>query len=233
MQTSYLTAKAFTKAEEGGWTGDSRDSGNWTTGVIGQGNLVGSKFGCGAPATSDYMAETQPGFIITADWMKELPESVYDGMALSRYWMPLQCDALPAGLDLQIFDDSFNTGVSTAAKKLQRVLGAQPDGLIGNVTLGLIQTFDAGAMARCLTYADAAAFQKLLGVTRDGEVGPVTLAALAAQPKLRIPLLILALGEAQVSYYRSLSNFTTYGAGWLARTSRRVEAALALASPAT
>jgi lysozyme family protein len=70
--------------------------------------------------------------------------------------------------------------------------------------------------------------QQRLGVVRDGWVGPITLAAVAAQPRQRAAVISLALGDAQNAYYRSLPNFGTNGAGWLARTSRRSQAALAI-----
>jgi lysozyme family protein len=233
VASSYATTAAFTISEEGGYTNSSVDSGNWSTGVCGKGTLIGSNLGCGAPATIAYMAQAQPGFEVTAAWMQALPRSVYDGMAQSMYWEPVQAANMPPGLDLSMFDDAWNTGVGNASLKLQRVLGVTQDGMVGPNTLGRISEVGLPPIARGLTLSNATTLQKRLGVTPDGSVGPQTLAALAAQPAQRVPLLILALSEEQDAYYRSLSNFSIYGAGWLARTSRRLTAALSLYDSST
>jgi lysozyme family protein len=225
---SYGPATTFTVGEEGDYSNRPEDSGNWSSGEVGVGTFIGSRWGCGAPATIAYMKEIWPGFVVDADWMRQLPRTVYDGMAKANYWMPIQAPLLPAGLDLSLFDDAWNTGVETAARKLQGVLGTTQDGAIGPVTLGLIETAPLPPIAQALTTSNAAALQKRLGVSADGSVGPITLRALAAQPLERVPLLLLALSERQDTYYRSLSNADQFLAGWLARTSRRLQAAIAL-----
>jgi lysozyme family protein len=222
---NYQVAKTFTIGQEGGYTNSPRDSGNWSSGVVGQGQLIGSNMGCGAPATIAYMADTEPGFVVTAEWMRNLPPTVYDGMAQTRYWQPLQIDSVPSGLDLSTFDSGWNIGIGHAAIQLQELVGAKQDGDIGPVTLGLIGNVPLGPLAHALGTADAMTLQTLLSVDPDGIVGPETLAALA-----RMPLLCLRLSEIQAAYYRTLSNFSTYGDGWLARTGARLSAALALAN---
>ncbi len=230
MQSSYETATAFTRGQEGGYTDDARDSGNWSSGEVGVGELIGSNLGCGAPATIAYMATVQPGFVVTAAWMKALPQTVYDGMASTLYWMPLACPFLPAGLDAVCFDFGWNTGVASAAKRLQWVVGATQDGEIGPATLAAVASCSLALLAAALTPEDAAILQRLLGVSADGRVGPRTLAALAASGgALRAQTLILALGEAQEVYYRGLANFSIYGQGWLNRTVARVEVGRSLA----
>ncbi|HEX3984929.1 MAG TPA: putative peptidoglycan-binding domain-containing protein [Acidisoma sp.] len=232
MQANYASTTAFTREQEGGYTNDAHDSGNWSSGIAGQGALIGSNMGCGAPATIAYMAKVQPGFVVTADWMQALPPPVYDGMATSAYWNPLQCPdprVLP-GLDLALFDFGWNTGIGSSAKRLQWLIGAGQDGDIGNETLGIVQSCGLAPIARALSPADARTLQTQLGVTADGDVGDETLQALAAQPSARPVVLLLGLGEAQAAYYRSLSNFSTYGDGWLARTSARLAAGLSLAA---
>src|SRR6188768_2869139 len=44
----------------------------------------------------------------------------------ARYWDALRCDELPAGLDYAVFDYGVNSGVSRAAKVMQRLLGQVP-----------------------------------------------------------------------------------------------------------
>lgn len=61
----------------------------------------------------------------------------------ARYWNVLCCDELAAGLDYAMFDYGVNSGVSRAAKVLQRVLGVSDDGVIGPMTLAAIKGRDA------------------------------------------------------------------------------------------
>ncbi len=62
------------------------------------------------------------------------------------------------------------------------------------------------------------------GANVDGSIGPDTLQVAGA---CDLAWLIPALGDAQATYYRGLSTFRVFGAGWLARTARRKAAALA------
>lgn len=231
MQVNYTPSTVFTIGEEGGYTADPRDSGNWSSGQTGIGTLIGSNMGCGAPATIAYMAQTQPGFTVTPAWMQALPRAVYDGMARGSYWAPLQGDQLPAGLDLACFDFGWNTGIGSAARRLQWLIGAEQDGQIGPQSLARLSACPLAPIAAALAASEARTLQAALGVTVDGEVGPQTLGALAAVPDaaIRPVVLLLGLGEAQTAYYRSLANFPIYGAGWLARTGRRIATGLQLA----
>ena len=56
------------------------------------------------------------------------------------YWLPLQGDRLPAGLDLALFDYAVNSGPSRATKALQAILKVKVDGALGPLTLGAIAT---------------------------------------------------------------------------------------------
>jgi lysozyme family protein len=231
MQSSFPTAIAFTEKQEGGYSDDPYDSGNWSSGVAGEGKLIGSNRGCGAPATIAYMAKVQPGFTVTAAWMEEMPFAIYEAMATALYWQPLMCDALPAGLDLMCFDFGWNTGISSAAKRLQWLVGATQDGELGPATLAAVEACDLVPIVAALDLADVRIIQRLLAVAGDGQVGPATTAALAASRGLYRPqILALALGEAQEVYYRGLSNFDRYGQDWLNRTASRTITALSLAS---
>lgn len=59
-----------------------------------------------------------------------------------QYWIPARCDDLPTGLDYAVFDFAVNSGVSRAAKELQRLVGARMDGIIGDQTLSLVAKAD-------------------------------------------------------------------------------------------
>ena len=52
-----------------------------------------------------------------------------------RYWNPLKCDDLPAGVDLVVVDFGVASGLTVSAERLQRVVGAKDDGAVGPATL--------------------------------------------------------------------------------------------------
>ena len=56
------------------------------------------------------------------------------------YWSPIKGDDLPHGVDLATFDFGVNSGVSRAAKYLQRAVGVDADGKIGNVTIAAVRS---------------------------------------------------------------------------------------------
>jgi lysozyme family protein len=55
------------------------------------------------------------------------------------YWDRCNADALPAGLDLALFDFAVNSGPERAIALLQKEVGAVPDGLIGPKTLAALK----------------------------------------------------------------------------------------------
>lgn len=60
---------------------------------------------------------------------------------MKQYWRLVRGDDLPAGLDYAVFDFAVNSGVSRAIRYLQRLVGVDDDGVIGDFTLAA--SFDA------------------------------------------------------------------------------------------
>ena len=56
----------------------------------------------------------------------------------AMYWNPIHGDALPPALALCLFHCSVNAGPRRAARLLQSVVGATPDGAIGPATLAAV-----------------------------------------------------------------------------------------------
>jgi len=54
------------------------------------------------------------------------------------FWWAAGCDAVPDAVKFDLFDMAVNSGVKTAIKNLQRAVGVEPDGVIGNVTMQAI-----------------------------------------------------------------------------------------------
>lgn len=57
-----------------------------------------------------------------------------------QYWDAVRGDDMPAGLDYCLFDFAVNSGPARAIKFLQRELGVEADGIIGQVTLGAVES---------------------------------------------------------------------------------------------
>jgi lysozyme family protein len=89
-----------------------------------------------------------------------------------------------------------------------------------------LSVFDMGVNAGI--WGSARLLQGALGFTGeevDGCIGPETL---AATDKFDPRSLVNDLAKRQAAYYRSLSDFPSFGTGWLNRTEARRNAALAM-----
>lgn len=73
--------------------------------------------------------------------MKDLTVEDVSPIYKKNYWDRVKGDDLPAGLDLCVFDFGVNAGTGRAAKYLQSMVGATPDGAIGPATLRAVSTF--------------------------------------------------------------------------------------------
>ena len=118
-------------SHEGGFTDDRNDSGNWTGGVIGEGELRGTKFGISAAA---------------------YPHLDIAGLTLSEaariycldYLAPIGAERFRDGVAFQLFDLAVNSGPRRAIKILQRAVDVKPDGVAGPVTLAAMRELSEG-----------------------------------------------------------------------------------------
>lgn len=112
--------------EEGGYSSNPADPGNWTGGACGRGVCRGTRFGISAAA--------YPGLEIAT-------LTLDDARAIYRrdYWERVRGDDLPPPLALLVFDAAVNNGVTRAARWLQQAVGATADGIIGPATLTRVQ----------------------------------------------------------------------------------------------
>jgi lysozyme family protein len=65
----------------------------------------------------------------------QAPQDQVEAIYKQKYWDALSCDELPSGVDYAVFDYGVNSGLSRAAKVLQRLVGADVDGEIGPKTI--------------------------------------------------------------------------------------------------
>jgi lysozyme family protein len=111
---------------EGGYQDNPNDSGNWTGGKIGAGELKGTNMGISA--------EWYPALDIK-NLTKEQASSIYQ----LKYWNPLYTQIKEQDLGNKLFDMGVLMGEGTAVKILQETLRPQfdlvPDGSFGPKTL--------------------------------------------------------------------------------------------------
>lgn len=114
---------------EGGYSDDSQDPGNWTSGVIGKGKLVGTKYG---------IAANTYGNLDIAALTLDDAKAIYK----RDYWDIWQFDGLsgelPDALHFELFDAAVNMGSGNARRFLQRALSVADDGKIGVVTVAAL-----------------------------------------------------------------------------------------------
>ena len=78
-----------------------------------------------------------------------------------NYWDRIKGDSLPSGVDWSVFDWCVNSGVSRAAKALQRIVGVEQDGGIGPMTISAVSDFPCDDIIDKLHYARQSFYQKL------------------------------------------------------------------------
>lgn len=138
--SSFDDAFAFVIGEEGGLSMDPKDRGNWDSGIVGQGNLKGTKYGVSAMA--------YPGVDI-ANLTLEQAKAIF----LRDYWTKIAGDALPAPIALGVFDCAVNQGVSVAIVLLQKAVGVSTDGILGAQTQQAARTTPVATLAKRFTLA--------------------------------------------------------------------------------
>lgn len=75
--------------------------------------------------------------------MRALTPETVGPMYKTKYWDKIRGDDLPTGVDYVVFDAAINSGPGRAAKWLQTVVGAVPDGAIGAGTLAKVGAMPA------------------------------------------------------------------------------------------
>ena len=91
--------------------------------------------GCTNLGVTQRTWEDWVGHPVTEADMRALgPEDVI-ALYKVRYWKAVRGDELPRGVDYAVFDIAVNSGPKRAIKILQRVAGADVDGVIGPKTL--------------------------------------------------------------------------------------------------
>lgn len=79
-----------------------------------------------------------------------------------EYWQPLSCDSLPPKIAIVVFDLAVNSGVTRAAKFLQRKLRVTADGNIGNKTIKAAQAANCDQLLHDILVARAELYRSIV-----------------------------------------------------------------------
>lgn len=118
-------------ADEGPYCNDEGDPGGPTKWGIIYADLVAWR---GAPAKASLAARVAA--------VKTVDQAEAAAIYRAKYWQALHCDEMPAGVDYAVFDYGVNSGISRAARYLQDIVGAKPDGIVGGMTLAAVARMD-------------------------------------------------------------------------------------------
>ena len=137
--TEFETAFHLVVGEEGGFSTDPADPGNWTGGACGRGVCRGTKYGIAA--------SSHPTLDIASLTLQQA-QAIYH----EAYWANLEADALPKPLSILVFDAAVNCGMSRAITWLQVTVACRADGILGPGTLAAVEERHSDVMALCAEF---------------------------------------------------------------------------------
>lgn len=118
MKIEFEVAFDRVMGNEGAFQCKSSDRGNWTSGVVGKGELKGTKFGISAMS--------YPHLDI-----KNLTKEQAKGIYYEDWWLKLGMGLFKPALSYQLFDAALNHGMDAAERMLQRAVKVLDDGKLG------------------------------------------------------------------------------------------------------
>jgi lysozyme family protein len=152
MINNFAACLAFTLAEEGGYSDTPGDPG------------AATNMGIDTPTLSAWL-----GRPATVEDVRSLPRATATLIYDRDYWLPINGDNLPAGVDLVVFDFGVTSGPSTSARVLQTLVGVTADGLIGPGTLAALARHQPSWLIAGLHLAHERYYQGLSGSAEFGE----------------------------------------------------------------
>jgi len=126
VKHNFAECLGITLRHEGGFSNDSRDPGGATNKGV---TLATFSLFLGRKATIPEL--------------KGITDAQLCTIYRKYFWDRVAGEDLPGGLDLCVFDFAVNSGPSRAAKILQDLIGAEPDGSIGPKTLASLDAYVA------------------------------------------------------------------------------------------
>ena len=135
MKDMFPQALKMVLHHEGGWADHPADPGGATMKGV---TLATFSKHLGRPASKDELRAIKD---------EHLHEIYKKG-----YWDKASCDAMPAGVDLVVFDMAVNGGPGRAAKWLQEVVGVTADGAIGPGTMKAVLAEDPAELVSAYSF---------------------------------------------------------------------------------
>lgn len=129
--TVFDDAFAALIGNEGEFSDNPKDPGNWSSGQVGVGTLDGTMWGVSSPVARAF------GY---TGRMQDLPLETAKSIAKKKYWDVYQCDQFDARVAFQVFDAAYNGG--RPAQWLQQAAGVAADGVIGAKTIAAVRAAD-------------------------------------------------------------------------------------------
>jgi len=140
----FTAAFHLLMGNEGGYSQNLHDPGNWTGGAIGKGVCIGTVWGLSAPVL------VRHGVAPTPQAVRVVPQSQAFAIAKAEYWDVYQCDAMPQAVAFQVLDAAYNGG--HPADWLRMAVGLAP-GKVDAATLQALDCHEVGAVvARFIAY---------------------------------------------------------------------------------
>ncbi len=116
---NFTIAFERTGKTEGGYTDDPKDSGNWTGGERGVGDLIGTNAGISAPVLMKFM-----GRVPSVSDMKNLPDTIRKAIYRKNYWNVMRGDEINNQAQANnLYDMCVNSGCGRAIQLMQAELG--------------------------------------------------------------------------------------------------------------
>src|SRR5499427_4796897 len=148
MPDRFEICLAFTLKAEGGFVDNPKDPGGATN------------MGITLATYRQWSDDSHLGVLQVEDMTERTARAIYR----SLYWNPMRADALPAGVDLSVFDMGVNAGIWRSARLLQRALGftgEEVDGCVGPETLAAAVKCNARSLVDDLAERQAAYYRGL------------------------------------------------------------------------
>ena len=148
MPTRFETCLSLTLAWEGGFVDNAQDPGGAT---------------CHGITLASYQQWSRNPRLGAAD-IRDIPSATVTSIYETNYWKATLCDALPAGVDLMVFDESVNSGCGRSVRLLQEALGlpaAAIDGCPGPATTAAAAKADPATLIQSLASHQLAFYRAL------------------------------------------------------------------------
>ena len=145
---TFAACLAFTLQQEGGYSDDPNDPGGATN------------YGITLATLRGYTGNDA----LTPDDIRTISMDTVRAIYQANYWNRMRCDALPAGVDLMVFDSGVNTGTGRAVEMLQAaagLTGTAIDGGVGPQTLAAVARVPPATLITTLAGRQRAYYQSL------------------------------------------------------------------------